>query len=45
MSRLFQPLYFFRATCREKELVQQLEFQRAETRMVRKRIFLRSGSS
>ena len=38
MSRLFQPLYFFLATCREKELVQQLEFQRAEMRMLRKRI-------
>ena len=38
MSRLFQPLYFFLATCREKELVQLLEFQRAEMRMLRKRI-------
>ena len=38
MIRLFQPLYFYLATCREKELVQQLEFMRAEMRMLRKRI-------
>ncbi len=35
---MFQPLYFFLATCREKELVQQIEFMRAEMRMLRKRI-------
>ncbi len=38
MSRLFQPLYFFLATCREKELARQIEFQRAEMRMLRNRI-------
>ena len=38
MIRLFQPLYFFLATCREKELVHQIEFMRAEMRMLRKRI-------
>jgi putative transposase len=36
--RLFQPLYFFLATCRDKELVQQMEFMRAEMRMLRTRI-------
>lgn len=42
MIRLFQPLYFYVATCREKELVQQLEFMRAELRqrIPQKRLFL-----
>lgn len=38
MGRLFQPFLFFLAYCTENELRRQIEFLKAETELLRKRV-------
>jgi hypothetical protein len=38
MERLFQPLLFFLARCSRNQLIRQIEFLKAENKMLRKRV-------
>ena len=38
MMRIFQPLFFYLASCTENQLARQTEFLKAEHEMLRKRV-------
>ncbi len=38
MSRIFQPLLFLLARCTRNELIRQIEFLKAENRILRQRV-------